>query len=169
MRIRTAALKLFCLFFAAAIAGPALAQDMPQECKEGLESRSPQAQVDLFSSCLETGRLRGDDKVTTLKQRAVAYMHLGRHQLALEDINQALKIKSDDSDLFYLRGFAYRALGQYQRAIEDSNRAIGLESDFAAAFANRAFANQALGNINQARSDARRAKELDPKVKVPRF
>jgi tetratricopeptide (TPR) repeat protein len=121
------------------------------------------------TACLDTNRLSGATKATTLKQRAVAYMHLGQHPRAIEDINQAIKLKSDDSDSYYLRGFAYRALGQYQRAVEDSTRAIGLESNFAAAFANRAFAYKALGNVTQARSDARRARDLDPSVKVPSF
>jgi tetratricopeptide (TPR) repeat protein len=158
-----------CLLLLVSVAHRALAQDLPQECKDALQTRSPQAQVDLFTRCLDTNRLSGATKATTLKQRAVAYMHLGQHPRAIEDINQAIKLKSDDSDSYYLRGFAYRALGQYQRAVEDSTRAIGLESNFAAAFANRAFAYKALGNVTQARSDARRARDLDPSVKVPSF
>ncbi len=169
MNTRTVATTLCCLLLLVNVAPRAMAQDLPQECKDALETRSPQAQVDLFTRCLDTNRLSGVTKATTLKQRAVAYMHLGQHPRAIEDINQAITLKSDDSDNYYLRGFAYRALGQYQRAVEDSTRAIGLESNFAAAFANRAFAYKALGNINQAKSDARRARDLDPHVKVPSF
>jgi len=169
MHTRIAATAFRCLFLAAVIATQALAQDLPQECKDALQSRSPQAQVDLFTRCLDSNRLSGATKATTLKQRAIAYMHLGQHPRALEDINLAIKLKPDDADNYYLRGVAYRALGQDQRAVEDSTRAIGLESNFAAAFANRAFAYKALGNINQAKSDARRARDLDPNVKVPSF
>lgn len=165
MRTCTAALTLCCLLLVAAAA--ALAQDLPDDCKEALEVRSPQAQINLFTSCLNTGRLNGDSKATTLKQRAIAYMHLGRHQFAVDDITQALQLKSDDADNYYLRGFAYRALGKHQLAIEDSNRALGLDPGYAPAYANRAFAHKALGNEGQARSDARRALALDPKVKVP--
>lgn len=169
MRNRTAALTLCCLLFSSVIANPVLAQDMPQECKDAMESRSPPSQVDLFTSCLETGRLSGDTKATTLKQRAVAYMHLGNHQLALADIEEASKLTPGDADVYYLRGFAYRALGKYDRAIEDSTRAINLDSNFAGAYANRAFAYKALGNINRAKSDALRAQSINPNVKVPRF
>jgi len=167
MHARTATTAFSCLLLVVVIATQALGQDLPQECKDALQTRSPQAQVDLFTRCLATNRLSGHTKATTLKQRAVAYMHLGQHPRAIEDINQAIKLKPDDADNYYLRGFAYRALGQYQRAIEDSNRAIGIDPNFAAAFANRAFAYKALGNVNQARSDARRAQDLDPNVKVP--
>lgn len=169
MRKRAAAAMLCCLLLAPLAANRALAQDMPQECKEAMEIRSPQGQVDMFTRCLDTGRLRADEKATVFKQRAVAYMHLGRHQFALDDVNQAMKIKPEDADVFYLRGFAYRALGQYQKALEDSNRALSLDPNFAAAYANRAFVYQALGNPGRAKSDARRAKDLDPKVKTPMY
>lgn len=169
MRTRTIVLPLCCVLLVTFAAAQAPAQDLPQECRDALEARSPQAQVDLFTSCLDTGRLSGETKAVTFKQRAVAYMHLGRHQLALEDVEQAVKLTPGDADVYYLRGFAYRALGQYQRAVEESNRAIGLEPNFAAAIANRAFAYQALGNVGQAKADARKARELDPKVRVPRL
>jgi len=168
MRIRTAAATL-CLLLVTIPAPQALAQDMPQECKDALELRSPQAQIESLTRCLEAGRLSGDNRATTFKQRAVAYMHLGRVQFALDDINDAIKLKPEDADNFYLRGFAYRALGQHERSIEDSSRAIGMDSKFAAAYANRAFSHKALGNDRQARSDAQRAKALDPTVKVPWF
>jgi len=169
MRNRPAAPTLILLVLLACLAIPALVQGQPQECKEAQESRSPQAQVDLFTICLDSPGLQGDERAQTYKQRAVAYMHLGRHQFALDDINQGMKLKPDDSDMYYLRGFAYRALGQHQKAIEDSNRAISMDPTFAAAYANRAFAYQALGEKSRAKSDAMRAKELDPSVKVPRL
>ncbi len=167
MRIRSATMAFCC--FLVAFPCIVLAQDLPQECKEAMDTRSPQAQVSLFTRCLDSGRLNGGTKATTLKQRAIAYMHLGQHQRAVDDIDQAVKLKSDDADNYYLRGLAYRALGQLDRALEDTNRAIGLDPNFAAAYANRAFTNKALGNASQARSDARRALDLDPRVKVPAF
>jgi tetratricopeptide (TPR) repeat protein len=169
MRIRTAAALLYCLLAVSSAAPLALAQELPQECQEAQELRSPQAQVDLLTICLNTGRLAADVKATTYKQRAIAYMHLGRHPRAIDDINAAMKLKSGDADMYYLRGFAYRVIGDHRQAISDSNQAVGLDPSFAAAYANRAFAHKALGNDSQARNDAQRALALDPKVKVPRF
>lgn len=168
MRIRVVLTVLSC-FLCMTSATQALAQNLPADCKEAQATRSPQAQVNLFTSCLDSGALSGNPKATAFKQRAVAYMHLGQHQRAIDDINQAMKIRSDDADNFYLRGFAYRALGQNQKAVDDSTQAIWLEPDFAAAFANRAFSQQALGNIDRAKADAQRALDLDPTVKVPAF
>jgi tetratricopeptide (TPR) repeat protein len=151
------------------LAQRAAGQNLPQACKDALEVRSPQAQIDLFTQCLETPGLYGSERASTFKQRAVAFMHLGQHQRALSDIEQAIRLKNDDADSYYLRGFAYRALGQNQRAVEDSTRAISMDSGFAAAYANRAFAYKSLGNVNAAKADARRARELDSSVKVPWF
>ena len=96
-------------------------------------------------------------------------MHLGQHQRAVDDINEAVRIRPGDADNYYLRGVALRALGKYDQALEDTNRAIGIEPDNAGAYANRAFIYKAQGNVNQAKADARRARELDPGVKVPSF
>ena len=167
MHIRTLAATLGCLLLLAGAVQQAQAQ--PQDCKDAMQARSPQAQVDLFTRCLNSGQVSGDSKATTLKQRAVAYMHLGRHQRAVDDIDQALRLKPDDADNYYLRGVSYRALGKLEQAIADSSRAIGLDSNFAAAYANRAYAYKELGNTNQARNDAQRAQALDPSVRVPSF
>lgn len=147
----------------------AFAQDLPTECQEAQEVRSPKGQIDLLTKCLESGRVSGRDKATTLKQRAVAFMHLGQHQRAIDDVNVAMRLNSGDPDVYYLRGLAYRGLGDHRKSVDDSSRAIALEPDFAAAYANRAFSNKALGNTGQAKNDARRASELDSRVKVPSF
>lgn len=160
---------LCCVLLLAVNATSAYAQDLPQECRQALEVRSPQGQIELFTRCLDSGRVNGESKATTLKQRAVAYMHLGQHKRAIDDINQAVKLKPDDADNYYLRGFSYRALNENQRAVEDCNRAINLDRNFAAAYATRAFAHKSLGNFSQARSDAQRALLLDSSVKVPSF
>jgi Lipoprotein NlpI, contains TPR repeats len=158
-----------CLLLLSLVCAPAMAQELPQDCQEAMAVRSPQGQVDLFTQCLNSGQVSGSAKATTLKQRAIAYMHLGQHQRAVDDINEAVRIRPGDADNYYLRGVALRALGKYDQALEDTNRAIGIEPDNAGAYANRAFIYKALGNANQAKADARRARELDPRVKAPSF
>jgi len=156
-----------CLLFLGLLYSPASAQDLPADCQEAMSVRSPQGQVDLFTQCLNSGQVSGSAKATTLKQRAIAFMHLGQHQRAVDDINEAVRIRPGDADNYYLRGVALRALGKYDQALEDTNRAIGIEPDNAGAYANRAFIYKAQGNVNQAKADARRARELDPGVKGP--
>lgn len=159
----------FCTLCAVFVPGMSQAQSLPEECQEAQEVRSPKGQIDLLSKCLDTGRVFGREKATALKQRAIAYMHLGQHKRAIDDVNDAMKLNAGDADNYYLRGLAYRGLGNHSQSVDDSSRAIALEPGFAAAFANRAFSNKALGNTGQAKSDARRATDLDPRVKVPNF
>lgn len=161
---------MMCLAFLVLTGAPAaLGQNLPEQCQEAQDVRSPAGQIDLLTRCLETGRVSGKDKATTLKQRAIAYMRLGQHKRAIDDVNDAMRLNAGDPDNFYLRGLAYRGLGDHRQSIDDSTRAISLEPDFAAAFANRAFSHKALGNVGQARNDARRALDIDPRVKVPTF
>lgn len=166
---RSVLVLLLALSVSSAAPWGASAQDLPAECREAQDVRSPRGQIDLLTKCLDTGRVSGRDKATTLKQRAVAFMHLGQHRRAIDDVNEAMRLSSGDPDVYYLRGLAYRGLGEHRQSIDDSSRAISLEPDFAAAYANRAFSHKALGNTGQARNDARRASELDPRVKVPSF
>jgi len=144
-------------------------QELPGDCQAAMSIRSPQGQVDMFTRCLESGQVSGSAKATTLKQRAIAYMHLGQHQRAVDDIDEAVRIRPGDADNYYLRGVALRALGKLDRALEDTNRAIGIEPDNAGAYANRAYIYKSLGNASQAKADAQRARELDSSVRVPAF
>lgn len=169
MRNTAAVMLILGLLLPLAAPVAARAQSLPPDCQEAMGLRSPQAQVELFTRCLDSGQLSGGTKATTYKQRAVAYMHLGQHQRAIDDINQAIRLKSGDPDNYYLRAVAYRGLQQHEKSVEDSTRAIGMDPNFAAAYANRAYSYKALGNDSQARNDARHAQELDPKVRVPWF
>ena len=56
--------------------------------------------------------------------RGIAYADLGQYQRAIEDYNEAIRLKPDYAMAYSNRGIAYSKLGQYQRAIEDYNKAI---------------------------------------------
>ena len=58
-----------------------------------------------------------------------AYANLGQYQRAIEDYNEAIRLKLNDSRVYNNRGVAYAKLGQYQQAIEDFNEARRLEAD----------------------------------------
>jgi tetratricopeptide (TPR) repeat protein len=81
--------------------------------------------------------------------RGNAYKDLGQYQRAIEDYNEAIRLKPDDV-AFNNRGIAYTKLGQYQRAIEDYNEAIRLTPNLAAAHYNRGNAYYSLGQNQRA-------------------
>lgn len=164
--MRSVLVSLGCLALLLAAPASAPAQNLPADCRQAMSVRSPQTQVELFTRCLDSGGVSGPTRADVLKQRAISYMHLGQHQRAVDDIDEALRLRPD-ADGYYLRSVSLRALGRLDSALQDCDRAISMEPDNAPAYANRAYIYQALGNKAQARSDARRARELDSSVRVP--
>jgi len=65
---------------------------------------------------------------------------LGQQQQAIQDYDEAIRLKPDDAVAYNDRGIIYGTLGQYQRAIKDYNEAIRLKPDNAAAYNNRGAA-----------------------------
>jgi tetratricopeptide (TPR) repeat protein len=87
----------------------------------------------------------------------VIYYLLGQHQRAIENYNEAIRIKPDYAAAYYNRGIAYHVLGQYPRAIESYNDTIRLIPYYADAYNNRALVYLNLGNKDIGCSDARKA------------
>ena len=78
---------------------------------------------------------------------------LGLYGQAIEDFNEAIKLKSDDESNYYNRGLAYYQLGQYSQAIEDFTNAIELNSYYQDAYYCRGQIYKELNKYNEAISD----------------
>ena len=63
--------------------------------------------------------------------RGIAYssLHEPKHELAIQDFNQAINIDPKYFDAYVERGIAFASLGQYDRAIENYNQAIAINPD----------------------------------------
>lgn len=65
------------------------------------------------------------------------YLEQGQPSEALRDLEKALKLAPDDSELLTNRAQVYRQFGQIAQALDDLNRAIELNPDLVAARFNR--------------------------------
>jgi len=83
-------------------------------------------------------------------------------KMAVEYLNNALKLQPDYADAYNSRGIAHASLGQYQRAIENFNEAIHLKPDYAMVYNNRGFAYSNLGQYQRAIEDFNEAVHLNP-------
>lgn len=68
----------------------------------------------------------GKDSIYYLYQRAVANMYLKNNVESLEDLNIALSIESNNSELLFFRGFIKSIMGDHMGSIEDYDKAISL-------------------------------------------
>ncbi len=95
--------------------------------------------------------------------RANAYRKLGQDQLAIEDYNEAIRMKPDFAESYASRGGTYSNLGQDQLAIEDYSEALRLEPNFAEAYLGRGTAYGKLGQGETAMKDYDEAIRLKPR------
>jgi len=63
--------------------------------------------------------------------RGLPTLNSNQYPLAIENYNQAIRLKPDDAGAYYNKGLAYTDLGQFRRAIENLYKAIHLKPDYA--------------------------------------
>jgi Flp pilus assembly protein TadD len=106
----------------------------------------------------------GAQDVKTVVDRGVANLEQGRLDQALNDFNQALKLKPNDASLYDWRGVAYRTKGQNDLALTDFNKAIQLDPKFAKAYRDRAMVYDDKTDYAKAVADLEKAQGLGYKV-----
>ena len=104
-------------------------------------------------------RLFGDF-ATFFINRGINYHKLGQYQRAIDDYNEAIRLKPHYADAYINRGSAYFKLTQYQRAIDDYSEAIHLKPDYIDVYINRGLAYSMQGNNKLVCRDAHKACDL---------
>jgi protein O-mannosyl-transferase len=92
--------------------------------------------------------------------RGNAYNKLGQYQSALEDYNNAIRLKPDYAITYNSRATVYGQLNQYQRALDDYKNAIRLKPDYADAYNNRAIIYLIQGKNKLSCDDLQKACQL---------
>jgi lipoprotein NlpI len=112
----------------------------------------------LCSQALESGDLSNSQTANALNARGAVYADgKGDYDKAIQDYDQAIRLKPDFAGAYNNRGNAYSGKGEYDRAIQSFEQAIQLKPDGDAAYVGRAiaYANQedydrAIQNFDQA-------------------
>jgi len=98
----------------------------------------------------------------TFNNRGNAYHDKGDDDRAIQDYNEAIRLKPSDPTAFNNRGVAYKAKGDNDRAIQDFSEAIRLKPDYATAFNNRGSVFGATEDNDRALQDYEEALRLRP-------
>lgn len=61
--------------------------------------------------------------------RAYAYAKLGGHELAVQDLTEAIRLDPQNGDAYYNRGIAYQHLGMTEESESDFEKAKELGVD----------------------------------------
>jgi tetratricopeptide (TPR) repeat protein len=82
----------------------------------------------------------GPQLAAAYNNRAFAHRFSKEYDRAIQDYNEAIRLKPNWAIPYNNRGVAYRRKGEHDKAINDYTHAIGLDSNYAAAYYNRGVA-----------------------------
>lgn len=110
-----------------------------------------------------TGRIKADPKdAFAWSRRGFANRYAGKSDLALKDLEEAVRLAPKDADLVGIRGMMWWANKDLDKAIADYTEAVRLDPTYAVGLRNRAMAWRAKGNLSKALADYSASARVDP-------
>jgi tetratricopeptide (TPR) repeat protein len=143
------------------------------------ETGSSSMMLNACTALIDSKATAPDDRAIAFVYRGIYYSRHDKYEIAIENYNQAIAIRTGATLAFYNRAGAYLMLNQFEKAIEDYdmvealNSASGYAPDIAhyayAAFYHRGVARTQLGQYARAVQDYGEAIKLKPDDAVPLY
>ena len=131
-------------------------QEAANLTREGIEASKAKdwdKAITAFRRAAQLDQHYAPNLASALQQRATVYVNQKKFQEAISDYSEALKIKSEEADIYERRAYAEMQLKDYDKALNDYNQAIKLSP--------RSI-------IRSARSFTRTRATLKPRWPIPR-
>lgn len=141
-------------------AGLADAQKCIQESQRG----DLDLAIQLCTRAIESGQLSDADRAITFNNRGNTYFGKRDYTRAIQDYDQAIRIRPNYPEAFNNRGYVYYHKQDYDRAIENYDQALKLNPKYVKAFNNRGGAYDEKRQYEQAVADYAAAARIDAKV-----
>jgi len=140
-------------------------QEAANLTREGIEASKAKDWDKAIAAFRKAAQLEGHyapNLASALQQRATIYVSQKKFQEAIADYSEALKIKSDDPNVYERRAYAEMQLKDYDKALHDYNEAIKHSPEEAKYYQVRALIYQNKGNFKAALADTEKTLQLDP-------
>ncbi len=140
-------------------------QEAANATKEGIEASKAKdwdKAIAAFRKAAQLEARYAPNLVSALRQRASAYRTQQKFPQAAADLSEALKLKSDDADIFEQRGYIEMQMKDYDKALPDYSQAIKLKPDEPKYYQVRAFILQTKNDFKAALADVNKVLQLDP-------
>jgi hypothetical protein len=116
------------------------------------------------TALIDSRSLAPFDLARAFKKRGVAFIHGGHYNLAILDLDEAIRIWPDDADALFSRGVAYNNEGEYDKSIADLNKSLLLAPGNASALYARGVTRHNMHDTAGSESDKISAQAIDPDV-----
>jgi tetratricopeptide (TPR) repeat protein len=139
-------------------------QEAANATKEGIEASKAKDWDKAITAFRKAAHLEpryAPNLVAALRQRAVVYRGEQKFKEAAADLSEALKLKSDDADIFEQRGYIEMQMKDYDKAQADYTQAINLQPNEAKYYQVRAFILQTKNDFNGALADVNKVLSID--------
>jgi tetratricopeptide (TPR) repeat protein len=115
-----------------------------------------------YSKAIELSRDAMTQARSLYNRALIRYNHLGEHEKALADFDQAIKLDPGFAMAYRARGAVYWEQERWEEAARDYSKAIELEPSNAGAYWGRGDVYTQLGKLEEALQDYNKAIELKP-------
>ena len=140
-------------------------QEAANLTREGIEASKAKdwdKAITAFRRAAQLDQHYAPNLASALQQRATVYVSQKKFQEAIADYSEALKIKSDDPNIFERRAYAEMQLRDYDKALHDYIQAIKINPQEAKYYQVRAIIYQEKGDFKAAMADTEKTLQLDP-------
>jgi tetratricopeptide (TPR) repeat protein len=151
-------------------AASALAQT-PQEWLLCLSQdfSSPDLPIKGCTAIIQTGQQVIGRLATAYNNRGVAYRLKAEYDKAIDDFNEAIRLRPNSPITFNNRAVSYRNKGDFDHALADYDEAIRLNPNYIAAFYNRGLLFDEKKEYERAIDDFNVALKIDPQNPIVLF
>ena len=104
-----------------------------------------------------------EKKVNYLTTRGIDWASRSKHDKAIEDFTEAIRLNPRDAFIYFIRGYAWRAKSEHNKAITDYSKAIQLNPKQGSYYFARSCEWFSNGDYDKSISDISEAIRLKPK------
>lgn len=119
--------------------------------------------VAAFRKATELDRKQAANLVSALQHRGMEYTTQQKYPEALTDFSEALKMKSNDPDIYERRAYVEMKTNDYDKALADYSEAIRLSPNEVRYYLLRSYIYETKGDVKNSMADTEKALKLDPK------
>src|SRR3989304_3609769 len=120
------------------------------------------AAIESFALAIKAGDLSTQNLADAYNNRGFAYQTKGDNDRAIQDFNEAIRLRPNAPGFYINRGNAYGRKGDHDRAIQDFNEAIRLNPNYTNAYNNRSVAQGRKEDNDRAIQDFNEAIRRNP-------